>query len=163
MVEGPSPVPAGAAAGVLAEPEPDRAAVEVPQEEGPEPLARDVRGDAGGGGRGAGSTGRLPGRVGDADDGAVCDRGGRAGRGARRGTGRVPPGRGVRSRRPQGECVTPSGMTDVAHDETSVKVSTSRHTTLQEVLDRRRYRCVPPGRLARVWDRGWTCEPSGNG
>ena len=28
-------------------------------------------------------------------------------------------------------------MTDVAHDETSVKVSTSRHTALQEVLDRR--------------------------
>ena len=47
----------GAAAGVFAELEPDRAAVEVPQEEGVEPLARDVRGDAGGGGRGAGSPG----------------------------------------------------------------------------------------------------------
>jgi uncharacterized protein YbjT (DUF2867 family) len=30
-------------------------------------------------------------------------------------------------------------MTNVAHDETLVKVSTRRHTTLQEVLDRRRY------------------------
>ena len=45
----------GAAAGLLAEPEPDRAAVEVPEEEGVEPLAQDVRGDAGGGGGGAGS------------------------------------------------------------------------------------------------------------
>ena len=34
------------------------------QEEGAEPLARDVRGDAGGGGRGAGSPGSLPGGVG---------------------------------------------------------------------------------------------------
>src|SRR3954468_18990113 len=77
-------VPLGAAAGVLAEPEPDRAAVEVLEEEGAEPLARDVRGDAGCGGRGAGSPGGLPpGRVGDADDGAVCDRGGRARRGVR--------------------------------------------------------------------------------
>ena len=83
----PSGVPAGAAAGVLAEPEPDRAAVEVPEEEGPEPLAQDVRGDAGGGGGRAGSPGRLPGRVGDADDGAVCDRGGGAGRGVRPGVG----------------------------------------------------------------------------
>ena len=31
-------------------------------------------------------------------------------------------------------------MTDVAHDETSVKVSTSRHTAPKEVLDRRRYK-----------------------
>ena len=53
----PSAVPAGAAAGLLAQPEPDRAAVEVPEEEGAEPLAQDVRGDAGGGGRGAGSPG----------------------------------------------------------------------------------------------------------
>jgi transposase len=53
------------------------------------------------------------------------------------GSRRVPPGRG--SPRPRGQCVRPSGMTDVAHDETSVKVSTSRHTARQEVLDRRRY------------------------
>ena len=85
----PSGVPPGAAAGLLAEPEPDRAAVEVPEEEGVEPLARDVRGDAGGGGGGAGSPGRLSGRVGHADDGAVCDRGGGARRGVRPGVGEV--------------------------------------------------------------------------
>ena len=83
----PSGVPAGAAAGLFAQPEPDRAAVEVPQEEGPEPLAQDVRGDAGGGGGRAGSPGRLSGRVVHADDGAVCDRGGGAGRGVRPGVG----------------------------------------------------------------------------
>src|SRR5512135_3174797 len=50
----PSAVPAGVPAGLLAQPQPDRAAVEVPQEEGPEPLAQDIRGDAGGRGGGAG-------------------------------------------------------------------------------------------------------------
>src|SRR3954453_6628059 len=38
-------------------------------------------------------------------------------------------------------------MTDVAHDETLVKASTRRHTTLQEVLDRRRYN----SRRSRLW------------
>src|SRR3954469_2171744 len=32
-------------------------------------------------------------------------------------------------------------MTDVAHHETSVRVSTSRHTAPKEVMDRRRYSC----------------------
>src|SRR3954452_3685907 len=36
-------------------------------------------------------------------------------------------------------------MTDVAHDETSVKVSTSRRIALQEVLDRRRYNLLAGG------------------
>src|SRR4051812_35283235 len=144
MVEGPSAVPVGAAAGVFAEPEPDRAALEVPEEEGPEPLAQDVRGDAGGGGRGAGSAGRLSGRVVHVDERAVCDRGGRASRGVRRGVGKVHrdgrPG-------PEGRRASPSRhheMTEVAHPETAVRVSTGRHTTLKEVLDRRRYIPLPP-------------------
>src|SRR3954470_7445868 len=90
MAEGPSPVPAGAGARLFAEPEPDRAAVEVPQGGGVEPLARDARGDAGGGGGRAGSPGRFPGRVGEADDGAAFDGGGGASVGLRPGVGGVP-------------------------------------------------------------------------
>src|SRR3954463_211573 len=39
-------------------------------------------------------------------------------------------------------------MTDVAHDETWVKVSTPCHTARQEVLDRRRYMNAPSRRPA---------------
>src|SRR4051812_25988663 len=149
MVGGSSGVPPGAVAGLLAEPQPDRTAMEVPEEEGAEPLAQDVRGDAGGGGGGAGSPGRVSGRVVDADDGAVCDRGGRASRGVRRGVGKVHrdgrPG-------PEGHRDSPSRhheMTDVAHPEAAVRVSTGRHTTLKEVLDRRRY-SVPYEELTSI-------------
>src|SRR3954470_16963164 len=106
MAEGPSPVPAGAGARLFAEPEPDRAAVEVPQGGGVEPLARDVRGDAGGGGGRAGSPGRLPGRVGDADDGAVLDRGGGASGGVRTAVGESHRD-GATNRRPWGRSVPP--------------------------------------------------------
>ena len=47
VVEASPGVPPGAGAAVLAEREPDRAAVEVPEAEGVEPVAPDVRGDAG--------------------------------------------------------------------------------------------------------------------
>src|SRR5207244_5866490 len=57
-----------APAGLLAEPEPDRAAVEVPAQGSVADLARELREDAGGGGRGAGQPARLPGAVADADD-----------------------------------------------------------------------------------------------
>src|SRR5262249_27782294 len=56
-------VPPGAAAGLLAEPEPDRATVEVAAGEGVHPVAQDVRGDGGGGVIGPGPPGRLPGRI----------------------------------------------------------------------------------------------------
>src|SRR5512135_2828246 len=60
VVGQPSAVPPGVLAGLLAQSEPDRAAVEVFAEDGAEPVAQDVRGDAGGGGRGVGSPGALP-------------------------------------------------------------------------------------------------------
>jgi transposase len=66
-----SSVPPGVPAGLLAQLEPDRAAVEVPAEEGAEPLARDVRGDAGCGGRGAGSSRSPPPGIGQPDDRGV--------------------------------------------------------------------------------------------
>src|SRR3982751_5802278 len=139
MVGRPPGVPVGAAAGVLAQPEPDRAAVEVPAEEGVEPLARDIRGDAECGGRGAGSPGRLPGRIVHADDGAVCDRGGGSSRGVSRGVGEVD-----RAGRPGAEARRDSpsrhrGMSVVVRHETPIRMSRGRRTAWKEVLDRRRY------------------------
>jgi transposase len=58
---GTSPVPVGVSPGLFAEPEADRAAVEIPEEEGIPTLAQDVRGVAECGGGSAGSTGRVSG------------------------------------------------------------------------------------------------------
>src|SRR3954467_3922620 len=66
---GPPPgVPPGAVASLLAQPEPDRAAVEVSQEEGLHPLASDVRGHAGGRVGSPRSPGRVPRRTEHAHD-----------------------------------------------------------------------------------------------
>src|SRR5262249_52330855 len=60
-----------------AEPEPDRAAVEVPAQGGVAEVAPEVRGDAAGSGRRAGPPAALPGAVADADDGALPSDAGR--------------------------------------------------------------------------------------
>src|SRR3982750_698918 len=105
MVGRPSGVPPGAVAGLLAEPEPDRAAVAVPAEGGVESLAPDIRGDAGGGGGRVGSPGRLPGRVGCAGGGAGSGRGGAGRCSVRDGGSEALQGGEWEPRTPRGESV----------------------------------------------------------
>src|SRR3954454_13540281 len=128
MVGRPSGVPPGAVAGLLAEPEPDRAAVAVPAEDGVESLAQDIRGDAGGGGSRVGSPGRLSGRVGYADDGAVSDRGGAGRCSVRHGVSEALQGGEWEPRTPRGESVYSPRDDGKNGGQISGRVSTHRYT-----------------------------------
>src|SRR5262249_45452954 len=77
-------------AGLFAEPESDRAAVEVPTQARPSAVARELRSDAGGGGEGVESPGRLSGGIDRVDDGTLPSGAREAGRSSA-GVGQLTP------------------------------------------------------------------------